>query len=74
MPTHVAFKIIAAKNQLSMQELFEEFARQIVEGDVRMLEIVNDLKNRKKHKLGMKFASTDKECIFDAIQHENPLS
>ena len=74
MPTHIAFKIIAAQNQLSMQELFEEFARQIVEGDARMLEIVNDLKDRKAHRLGMKFASTDKDGIFDAIQHENPLS
>tara|TARA_Y100000034_G_scaffold120936_1_gene164563 strand:+ start:428 stop:685 length:258 start_codon:yes stop_codon:yes gene_type:complete len=74
LPTHVAFKIVAAKNHLSMQELFEEFARQIIEGDARMLEIVEDLKDRKIHKLGMKFASTDKEGIFDAIQHENPMS
>ena len=74
IPTHVAFKTVAATNQLSMQELFEEFARQVVEGDPRMLEIVGDLKERKAHKLGMKFAPTDKDSIFDAIQHENPMS
>ena len=74
IPTHVAFKIVAATNQLSMQELFEEFARQIIEGDTRMLEIVSDLKNRKVHKLGMKFAPTDKDGIFDVIQNESPMS
>ena len=74
LPTHVAFKIVAAKNQLSMQELFEEFARQVVEGDSRMLEIVKDLKDRKIQKLGMKFASTDKDGIFEAIQHDSPMS
>tara|TARA_Y100000310_G_scaffold336104_1_gene419792 strand:- start:320 stop:577 length:258 start_codon:yes stop_codon:yes gene_type:complete len=72
--THTAFKVVAAKNQLSMQELFEEFARQVIEGDSGMLKIVSDLKNRKTQKLGMKFAPTDKEGIFDTIQHENPMS
>jgi len=74
IPTHTAFKIVAAKNHLSMQELFEEFARHVVEGDSRVLEIVSNLKDRKTQKLGMKFASTDKEGIFDAIQHENPMN
>ena len=72
--THTAFKMIAAKYQLSMQELFEEFAVQVVEGNEDFLQIVQKLQERKQDKAGMKFAKTDKESIFEEIQCQNPMN
>ena len=65
--------MVAAKNQLSMQELFEEFAIQVVEGDAAVLEIIENLRHRKHNGKNRKFVNTDKESIFDEIRFENPM-
>tara|TARA_R110002060_G_scaffold18962_5_gene25973 strand:- start:2666 stop:2938 length:273 start_codon:yes stop_codon:yes gene_type:complete len=69
--THASLKICAFKNKLSMQEIFEELSRQIVESDPHMIKILSDLVEKKKNKIIKKISMTDAESIFRAIEDES---
>jgi len=71
--SHSALRMTSFKHHLSMQEIFEEVARQIIEEQPYMLELLNNLSDRKRTRAIEGFSSTDAESIFKAIEGENPL-
>jgi F0F1-type ATP synthase delta subunit len=60
-------------HHLSMQEVFEEVARQIVEEQSYMVNLLENLAEKKRTKAIEGFSNTDAESIFRAIEGENPL-
>tara|TARA_R100000808_G_C2155555_1_gene168671 strand:+ start:23344 stop:23625 length:282 start_codon:yes stop_codon:yes gene_type:complete len=72
--THTEIKITAFRHGLSMQEIFEELARQIVEGDSHMQKTLEEMQLRKRTKAGRKFSQTDAESIFRVIEDSNPIT
>ena len=72
--THSAFKIFAFQNALSMQEIFEELAIRMVEGDNKLLKLIDDIKQKKKNKEISKVSKTDAETIYDAINDLDPFN
>lgn len=73
LETHTEFKITAFKRGLSMQEIFEEMARRIIEGDDHMLRVLHELEQNKRNKVMRQLSKTDAESIFRVIEEENPL-
>ena len=71
--THATLKITAFKNKLSMQEIFEELARQITEEEPRMMRMLHELGERKRKKVVKRLSQTDAESIFRVIEDDNPL-
>tara|TARA_Y100000310_G_scaffold340316_1_gene435637 strand:+ start:6913 stop:7224 length:312 start_codon:yes stop_codon:yes gene_type:complete len=71
--THAAFRGTLFKKQLSMQEVFEECAIRIVENESYFLNLLNDIKDRKRQKLVRKFTKTDAESIFKIIEEQDPF-
>jgi len=71
--THAALKITAFKNKLSMQEIFEELSRQIIEKEPYMIHLLDELANRKRKKAIHRLSKTDAESIFKVIEDGNPL-
>ena len=71
--THTALKICAFKHKLSMQEIFEELATQVIENEPYMLDLLDMLSKRKRMGVGPKISSTDTESIFKIIEDETPL-
>ena len=71
--THTAFKIFAFQSGLSMQEIFEELAVCMVEGDSKLLKLVEDLKEKKKNREISRMSNTDAETIYDVISDLDPL-
>ena len=71
--THAALKITAFKNKLSMQEIFEELAAQIVDEEPRMVRMMQELANRKRERAIKQLSKTDAESIFRVIEEDNPL-
>ena len=71
--THAAIRGLLFKYELSMQEVFEECAIRIIEGDDRFLTLLKELQEHKRNKIGKKFTQTDAESIFRAIETQNPL-
>lgn len=72
--THASLRMICFKNRLSMQEVFEELARQIIEEQPYMLDVMVDLSSRKRKKVSKKMSHTDAESIFRVIEDGNPLA
>ena len=70
---HAALRMVAFKHHLSMQEIFEATARQIVEAQPYMVDLLETLAERKRTKTIEGFSETDAESIFRAIEGENPL-
>ena len=71
--THAALRMATFKHHLSMQEIFEEVARQVVEEQSYMMNLLVSLAERKRTKATEGFSSTDAESIFRAIEGQNPL-
>ena len=71
--THAALKITSFKNKLSMQEIFEELARQVVEEEPQMVRLLQELSERKRKKAIKQLSKTDAESIFKVIEDVNPL-
>jgi hypothetical protein len=68
--THAALRIKLFENHLSMQEVFENVAIQIVEEDPYMLRLLEKIALQKRENASAKFNKTDAESIYDAIAHE----
>lgn len=71
--THAALRMICFRNRLSMQEVFEELARQVIEEQPYMLDMLVELTARKRKKAVKKMSHTDAESIFRVIEDGNPL-
>jgi hypothetical protein len=72
--THTEFRVEAVKNGLSMQEIFEEMAVRVVQGDFYMCELIENLVFRKRGKISQRLPDTDAESIFKAIETSGPIS
>jgi len=70
---HTNLKIVAFKAKLSMQEIFEELATQLIEDDPHMRRILENLSHQKRNRVLKELSSPDKETIFDVIEQNNPL-
>ena len=71
--THTAFKIFAFQNGLSMQEIFEELAIRMVEGDNKLAKLLEGLKEKKKNTEISRMSKTDAETIYDVISDLDPF-
>tara|TARA_Y100000310_G_C20524462_1_gene735298 strand:+ start:412 stop:693 length:282 start_codon:yes stop_codon:yes gene_type:complete len=71
--THTEIKVCAFRHGLSMQEIFEELARQIVECEDHMINMLKDIQRRKRLRETRKFSQPDAESIFRVIEEVNPL-
>tara|TARA_B100001123_G_scaffold395251_3_gene476684 strand:- start:3359 stop:3637 length:279 start_codon:yes stop_codon:yes gene_type:complete len=71
--THAALKIRAFKHKLSMQEIFEELARQIVCNEPYMQKVISGLESKKRARATQKMIKTDAESIFRVIEAESPI-
>ena len=65
--THAAFKVAAFENDLSMQEILEALAIEIIEESPYMIKFLQDLKVKKREKQLSKFTATDAETLYDVI-------
>ena len=72
--THGSLRMICFQNRLSMQEVFEELATQIIEEQPYMLDMMVELSSRKRKKALKKMSHTDAESIFRVIEDGNPLA
>lgn len=71
--THGEFRAILVKKGLSMQEVFERLASEIVDDNTYLLKMLDDIAVKKKNKELKKFSKTDTESIFDMIERDSPL-
>ena len=71
--THTALKVCSFKHKLSMQEIFEELAIQLIENEPYMLEVLELLSKRKRMGISPKISETDTESIFRLIEDETPI-
>ena len=71
---HSELRKLLFDHGLSMQQVFREFTRLLVEGDDRMSSMVNRLVREKREKITTKVAASDAESIFRAIESGNPLT
>jgi len=72
--THARLRIECFKNNISMQELFEEVSQRVSLGDPDILDIIHDISLKKRNKVLEKFSDSDSTSIFDAIEDNNPLN
>lgn len=71
--THGEFRAILVKKGLSMQEVFERLASEIVDDNTYLLKMLDDIAVKKKNKELKKFSKTDTESIFYMIERDSPL-
>ena len=70
--THAALRAITFKRHLSMQEVFEHIAVQIVENHPRMAKFLDDVAERKHQRKLAKMTNTDAESIYRVIAATDP--
>ena len=70
--THTEFKVLALRRGLSMQEIFEELAISLIEGNKSVLSIIDDIK-RKKVERATRMSETDANTIYDVIENSEPF-
>ena len=73
--THASLRMICFKHKLSMQEVIEELAIQVIEEQPYMLDMLHGLSNKKRTNAinSAKLAKTDAESIFKVIEDSNPF-
>jgi len=57
-----------------MQEVLEEIVQRIAAENPDMLDILTDIRQRKRDKTISRLSETDAESIFNVIESDNPLS
>ena len=65
--THTAFRIECIKRRLSMQEVLEGLAIQVVENHPHMTKFLSDLERSKRDRAVKKLSATDVESIYKVI-------
>jgi len=71
--THMGFKMQCVKRNLSMQEVFEEFASRVANESNDVLRIMDQLIKDKHIKVVKKYTKTDVDSIFNLLEEEDPL-
>ena len=71
--THATLRMICFQHRLSMQEVIEETAIQIIEEQPYMLDMLIELSEKKKRKAVGRIAKSDAESIFKVIEDSNPF-
>ena len=67
--THKEFKIFGFKHGLSMQEMFEEFASRIADGNVGAVTLMEDLAYKKRSKKTHGMSNMDTELLYSVIEN-----
>ena len=70
--THTEFKVFAHRKGLSMQEIFEELAISLIEGDSSVLKIVEGIK-AKKIERAKRMSASDADTIYGVIEEMDPF-
>ena len=70
--THTEFKVFAHRKGLSMQEIFEELAISLIEGDNSVLKIVEGIK-AKKIERAKRISASDADTIYGVIEEMDPF-
>ena len=71
---HAKFRVKLFEKGLSMQEVFERLATEVVYGNPHIDKIINELEYNKKHKIQTKkVTQADAETVFEAIASASPL-
>ena len=70
--THTEFKVFAHRKGLSMQEIFEELAISLIEGDNSVLKIVEGIK-AKKIERAKRMSASDADTIYGVIEEMDPF-
>jgi hypothetical protein len=72
--THASLRMICFRHRLSMQEVIEEAAIQMIEESPYMVKMLLDLSEKKRKKAVKRIAKSDAESIFKVIEDANPFS
>lgn len=72
--THASLRMICFRHRLSMQEVIEELAIQIIEEQPYMLDTLIELSEKKRKKAVSRIAKSDAESIFKVIEESNPFA
>jgi len=72
--SHSKLRIACFNKRLSMQEIFEEISQRIAAETPDMMNLLDDLSQKKRDKVIKKLSKTDAESLFNLIEEENPLS
>jgi len=72
--THAEFRVLLFRKGLSMQEVFENIAVKLVEGDEYLNNLLGEFEyNKKMRPLEKKIGKIDSDSIFEAIEQNNPI-
>ena len=71
---HSNLRIICFKKRVSMQEVFEEISQRIAAESPDMMDLIDDLSQRKRDGIIKKLSKSDVESLFNVIEKENPLA
>jgi hypothetical protein len=71
---YAAIRILCFKKHVSSQEILEEIAQLIASEHPFMMELIDDVAERKRNKQLRKLTQHDAESLFSIIADENPLS
>jgi hypothetical protein len=72
--THAEFRKALLDLDLSMQEVFENFARLLILEDKRALSIVKEIKSEKRLQILKNIDNIESDNIYDAISEIDPFS
>jgi len=72
--THSAFRTVLFKRGLSMQETFEELALRVGLEDSSLLDMLDELIEKKRNKTKASLSETDAEKLFNILEEESPFS
>jgi Tfp pilus assembly ATPase PilU len=71
---HSRLRIECFKKRVSMQEVFEEVSQRIASESPDMVDLIDDLSQRKRDGIIKKLSESDVESLFNVIEKENPLA
>jgi len=57
-----------------MQEVFEELSQRIAADSPDMIQLIEELSQKKRDKIVKKLSKTDAESLFNIIAQDNPIS
>ena len=72
--THSKIRIACFQNRLSLQEVYEELSQRIAAGSPDMVNMLEDLSQKKRERVIKKLSETDAESLYNIIESENPLN
>lgn len=72
--THAGLRVKAAEMKLSVQEIMQELAQRLVDGDNRIMAILKEYKrDKRKKETDSLIGKADVEELYDVIGDNNPF-